>query len=92
MDNSVREKTRTLQKLAGTNLGATLQSLRTIYISFIRPVLEYANPEFSQPYVPGNIRRGSERCTTSRIGGFQECPNRDPKARSRMQAAWPQEG
>ncbi|GFN95950.1 reverse transcriptase-like protein [Plakobranchus ocellatus] len=33
-----------LQKLAGTNWGATPQSLRTIYVSFIRPVLEYANP------------------------------------------------
>ncbi|GFN84208.1 hypothetical protein PoB_001071400 [Plakobranchus ocellatus] len=42
--NSVRERTRVLQKLAGTNWGATPQSLRTIYVSFIRPVLEYANP------------------------------------------------
>ncbi|GFO26921.1 RNA-directed DNA polymerase from mobile element jockey-like [Plakobranchus ocellatus] len=42
--NSVRERTRILQKLAGTNWGATPQSLRTIYVSFISPVLEYANP------------------------------------------------
>ncbi|GFN84233.1 RNA-directed DNA polymerase from mobile element jockey-like [Plakobranchus ocellatus] len=42
--NSVRERTRILQKLAGTNWGATPQSLRTIYVSFIRLVLEYANP------------------------------------------------
>ncbi|GFO28546.1 hypothetical protein PoB_005505100 [Plakobranchus ocellatus] len=44
LTNSVRERTRILQKLAGTNWGATPQSLRTIYVSFIRPVLEYANP------------------------------------------------
>ncbi|GFO48819.1 non-ltr RNAse hi domain of reverse transcriptases [Plakobranchus ocellatus] len=42
--NSVRERTRILQKLAGTNWGATPQFLRTIYVSFIRPVLEYGNP------------------------------------------------
>ncbi|GFO05989.1 RNA-directed DNA polymerase from mobile element jockey-like [Plakobranchus ocellatus] len=42
--NSVRERTRILQKLAGTNWGATPQSLRTIFVSFIRPVLEYAKP------------------------------------------------
>ncbi|GFN83587.1 reverse transcriptase-like protein [Plakobranchus ocellatus] len=42
--NSVRERTRILQKLVGTNWGATPQSLSTIYVSFIRPVLEYANP------------------------------------------------
>ncbi|GFN85280.1 RNA-directed DNA polymerase from mobile element jockey-like [Plakobranchus ocellatus] len=42
--NSVRERIRILQKLAGSNWGATSQSLRTIYVSFIRPVLEYANP------------------------------------------------
>ncbi|GFO04054.1 RNA-directed DNA polymerase from mobile element jockey-like [Plakobranchus ocellatus] len=41
--NSVRERTTILQKLAETNWGATPQSLRTIYVSFIRPVLEYAN-------------------------------------------------
>ncbi|GFN90798.1 RNA-directed DNA polymerase from mobile element jockey-like [Plakobranchus ocellatus] len=41
--NSVRERTRILQKLAGTNWGPTPQSLRTIYVSFIRLVLKYAN-------------------------------------------------
>ncbi|GFN94432.1 reverse transcriptase-like protein [Plakobranchus ocellatus] len=42
-DQQVRERTGILQKLAGTNWGATPKSLRTIYVSFIRPVLEYAN-------------------------------------------------
>ncbi|GFN74196.1 hypothetical protein PoB_000070200 [Plakobranchus ocellatus] len=40
----MRERTTILQKLARTNLGAALQSLRMIYVSFIRPVLKYANP------------------------------------------------
>ncbi|GFO44391.1 hypothetical protein PoB_007089600 [Plakobranchus ocellatus] len=63
MANSVRERTRILQKLAGTNLGATLQSLKTIYISFIRPVLESA-PIAILKLVAGcellGLRRGEE--------------------------------
>ncbi|GFO36149.1 reverse transcriptase-like protein [Plakobranchus ocellatus] len=42
--NSVRERIRILQKLDGTNWGVTPKSLRTIYVSFTRAVLEYANP------------------------------------------------
>ncbi|GFN92935.1 hypothetical protein PoB_001944100 [Plakobranchus ocellatus] len=41
---SVRERIGLLHKLASTNWGANLRSLRTIYVSYVRPLLEYANP------------------------------------------------
>ncbi|KAK3758827.1 hypothetical protein RRG08_036267 [Elysia crispata] len=33
-----------MKKLAGTNWGATLSSLKTLYVTFVRSALEYANP------------------------------------------------
>ena len=33
-----------LKMLAGSGWGATLQSLRTMYLAYVRPVLEYASP------------------------------------------------
>ncbi|GFN90839.1 RNA-directed DNA polymerase from mobile element jockey-like [Plakobranchus ocellatus] len=43
MANGVRERTVILQKLVGINWDTTPKSLRTVYASFIRPMLEYAN-------------------------------------------------
>ena len=40
----VRERIGLMKKLAGTNWGATLSSLKTLYVTFIRSALEYANP------------------------------------------------
>ncbi|GFO43421.1 hypothetical protein PoB_006992600 [Plakobranchus ocellatus] len=42
-DRYKQERVTIMNKLAGRNWGATPQSLRTIYVSFMRPVLEYAN-------------------------------------------------
>ena len=40
----VRERIGLMKKLAGTNWGATLLSLKILYVAFVRSALEYANP------------------------------------------------
>ena len=40
----VRERIGLMKKLAGTNWGATLSSIKTLYVTFVRSTLEYANP------------------------------------------------
>ena len=40
----VRERIGLKKKLASTNWGATLSSLKTLYVTFVRSALEYANP------------------------------------------------
>ncbi|GFN89017.1 RNA-directed DNA polymerase from mobile element jockey-like [Plakobranchus ocellatus] len=87
--NSVREKMTILQKLAETNWGATPQSPRTIYVSFSRPVLEYANTvlNLASRTSLGKLERVQNAALRS-----PEHPNRDPGARSRMLTARPQEG
>ncbi|GFO48555.1 reverse transcriptase [Plakobranchus ocellatus] len=42
--SNVREQLGIVQKVAGTSWGAKPLTLRTLYTSFVRPVLEYANP------------------------------------------------
>ncbi|GFN96032.1 RNA-directed DNA polymerase from mobile element jockey-like, partial [Plakobranchus ocellatus] len=42
--SNVRERIGIVKKVAGTSWGAKPHTLRTLYTSFVRPVLEYANP------------------------------------------------
>ena len=42
--NSERERVGIMRKLVGTNWGATLSSLKTMYITLVRSILEYGKP------------------------------------------------
>ena len=42
--NGVRERVGLMRKLAGTNWGAALESLKILYVTFVRSALEYASP------------------------------------------------
>ena len=70
------ERVALMRKLAGVKWGATLHSLRTIYVTFVRPILEYASPVMSLASETTLSKLDRVQNTTMRLmaGGLRSTP------------------
>ncbi|KAK3768288.1 hypothetical protein RRG08_031080 [Elysia crispata] len=72
----VRERIGLMKKLAGTNWGAALSSLKTLYVTFIRSALEYANPilNLASKTSLGKLDRIQNAAMRLMTGGLRSTP------------------
>ncbi|KAK3777764.1 hypothetical protein RRG08_038015 [Elysia crispata] len=72
----VRERIGLMKKLAGTNWGATLSSLKTLYVIFVRSALEYANPilNLASKTSLGKLDRIQNAAMRLMTGGLRSTP------------------
>ncbi|KAK3769987.1 hypothetical protein RRG08_061959 [Elysia crispata] len=72
----VRERIGLMKKLAGTNWGATLSSLKTLYVAFVRSALEYANPtlNLASKTSLGKLDRIQNAAMRLMTGGLRSTP------------------
>ncbi|KAK3779719.1 hypothetical protein RRG08_013674 [Elysia crispata] len=72
----VRERIGLMKKLPGTNWGATLSSLKTLYVTFVRSALEYANPilNLASKTSLGKLDRIQNAAMRLMTGGLRSTP------------------
>ena len=72
----VRERIGLMKKLAGTNWGTTLSSLKTLYVTFVRSALEYANPilKLARKISLGKLDRIQNAAMRLMTGGLRSTP------------------